>query len=187
MGGLLIGAGGRAWARRCSALLVAAVVLGTAAGANAADVQGIELAAAGGFGGGVSLAPGGGGDTVVSHTPLFVELDISGVLDGDTAWEYAGAVSVPFETSPGLAVTPRLRRMRERWGLRTFLQVGAQVFVAPRRMAGVELGLGAWYPLLPGLEVGGQVLADVFFAGADVPDEGSLVMFNLVGGARLPL
>ena len=109
------------------------------------------------------------------------------MLDGDAAWEYGGALSVPFETSPGLAVTPRLRRVRERWGVQTFLGLGVPVFIAPSTLAGVELSLGGWYPLLPGLQVGGELNADVFFTGDDLPEEGALVMFNLVGGARLPL
>ena len=155
---------------------------------RAAGGQTLDLATSGGFGGGVSLAPSGGGrSTSLAHTPFFFHMDISGVLDGDAAWEYAGAISVPFETSPGLAVTPRLRRVRDRWGVQTFLGLGVPVFIAPATMAGVELSLGGWYPLLPGLQVGGELNADVFFTGDDLPEEGALVMFNLVGGARLPL
>ena len=123
----------------------------------------------------------------MAHTPFFFHMDISGVIDGDASWEYGGAMSVPFETSPGLAVTPRLRKVRDRWGVHTFLGLGVPVHVAPSTLAGVELSLGGWYPLLAGLQVGGEFNANVFFAGGDLPEEGALVMFNLVGGARLPL
>lgn len=148
--------------------------------------QTLDLATSGGFGGGVSLAPEAGG-TSLGHTPFFFHMDISGVIDGDAGWEYGGAFSVPFETRPGLAITPRLRRVRERWGVHTFVGLGVPVHVAPSTLAGVEVSVGGWYPLLPGLQVGGELNADVFFAGDALPDEGALVMFNVVGGARLPL
>ncbi len=178
---------GDAWGvtpvRRLSILLA---LVGALALPAAAAGQSLDLHTSGGFGSGLSLASVGGG-TNVAHTPTFFHLDIAGVIDGDAAWEYAGALSVPFETAPGLVVTPRLRRVRERWGLHTFLGLGAPLHIAPATLAGVEVSMGAWYDLYDELQVGGEINADVFVAGDDLPEEGSLVMFNVVAGARVPL
>ena len=104
-----------------------------------------------------------------------------------TSGGLGSALSVPVETAPGLVGTPRLRRVRERWGLHTFLGLGAPLHIAPATLAGVEVSMGAWYDLYEELQVGGEFNADVFVAGDDLPEEGSVVMFNLVAGARVPL
>ena len=146
----------------------------------------VDLAAAVGFGTGVSLAPGEDGATI-RRTPTFFDLDLAGALDIYPGWEWSLGVGVPFEGTPALAFTPRVRRLVERWGVDVYVSAGVPAFVAPYTLVGLELGLGGRYPATESLEAFATAVADAYFAGSDLGPGGSLVMFNLLAGVRVPL
>src|SRR5207253_515812 len=114
-----------------------------------AAAQSLDLAAAAGLGSGVSLAPGEG-DTVMHASPAFLDLDVSGVLDGDAGWEYGAGVLLPVTGTPALGFVPRVRRARPLpWlGMSADASLGLPLFVSPYSLAGLELGAAARYPVI---------------------------------------
>ena len=61
------------------------------------------------------------------------------------------------------------------------------MYAAPYTLLGAEFAVGARLGLMEGLDAFGALVTDVFLAGNDLPDDGSLTMFNLVVGVHLLL
>jgi len=179
--------------------LRAAVALGVGAavalggGGRGASADQIDLAVGAGFGSGLSLGTGEK-EAVIHRTPLFVEADVSGWLDIYPGWECTVAVVLPIEDAPALGLTPRLVRVIRRWQVHGYLALGVPLYLTPYTLFGAEVAVGARHPTftlldpeLTDVEVFATVSADAFLAGSDLPLDGTLVMFNLVAGVRVPL
>ena len=146
----------------------------------------IELGLSAGGGTGLSLGSSDAG-SVVHRTPSFVALDLAGRLDIYPGWEVACAVELPVEQTPAAGVTPRIRRVTRLPVVHGTISLGMPMYLAPYTLLGGEVALGARYLFFRPFEAFAIISAAVFPSGSDLPVDGSLTMFNLVIGARVPL
>ncbi len=167
------------------AFWLAAVLVGLAAFVPAAaSAQTLDLSVDTALGSGV-MAGRGDGETVARRTPMYLEVQTWGVIDGDVDTEYGLGLTMQLEGTPALAVTPQVRLLRPVGPVRLFTGLGVPLFVTPFTRLGAEVLGGVIYDLSEAFALLAEGQIDVYFAGSDLPDDGTVVQFNLGLGGRI--
>ncbi len=137
------------------------------------------------LGSGVSMAAGDD-KSLTARTPLFVDLDVGFVFDGDFETEVGVGLTIFTENEPRADVGPQIRLVRDLGGLRMYVGAGLPVRAAPIfTLFGAELSGGLMWALHPRFSLLADVAAIVYFAGSDLPEDGPVVAFNPALGGRL--
>lgn len=161
-------------------IVLAAIIAPVAVGAQTLDVV-----VDGALGSGLLLGAGEDG-TEAAHTPLYLELEAGFIFDGDTSLEYVIGSTLQLEDRPAVGFTPQIRLVQP-FGIMTgYIAAGLPVYVFPFTRYGFEMTGGALYPIVKNrFAVGGQLQIDVFFSGSDLPENTTVLMFNLGLGGRI--
>jgi hypothetical protein len=128
-----------------------------------------------------------GGLAAARASPIFLEASSRFFVDEERAVMFGGSIRMELEHSAGLAVVPRVE-LRHRWSkleLRPGLAI--PIFLAPQTMVGPEVSVAARYDLFDRLGLLGMLSSAVFIEGTDVPDNSTLLMFNLLLGVELEI
>lgn len=127
----------------------------------------------------------GDGETISDRTPFYADVDVGFIFDSDFSSEWGLGVTVQMETQAAVAFTPQVRLLSDGPDrLRFYVGAGVPAFVTPYTLFGLELGGGALYTMTDRVSLTAGLAVDAFFLGSDLPEDGSLVMFNLGVGAR---
>jgi len=169
--------------RLCSALAVASLLVLTPSYGAAQELDTVLTVSSGT---GISL--GKAESTIKKRSPLFLEIDLGLIFDGDGSLEWTPSLLVEFEGRVSVGVNPSVKRVK-RWGrFAIYGGLGFPVFVAPFTLWGAEVGVGGFFTIIPRrLALSLELRADVFFAGSDLPDGTAVVKFDFALGVRMEL
>jgi hypothetical protein len=164
-------------------LLVAVFVCG---GQKAATAQSLETIVTVSTGSGLSLG-GAGGEVVKMRSPLFTEIDVGLVFDGDRQLEWTPGIIVELEGRVSLGFNPQVKRVMRFGPFGLYGSVGVPMFFAPFTLVGVEAALGGFWHIFGRLGVAAELKTDVFFAGTDIPESGIFAKIDFSLGIRVVL
>jgi len=153
----------------------------TTAGAQSLDTS---LTVASGTG--LSLGRGASG-VLRQRSPIFLDVDVGLVFDGDRAMEWTAGLIMELEGPVSVGLNPALKRMVHFRKLAIYGGVGIPFIFAPFTLFGVEVAAGASYPVWKRLGITLELHADVFFVGSDLPDGSVLAKLDLSLGLRFDL
>ena len=149
--------------------------------------QALNLAVDATLGSGVRRAPGPDAEAISKRNPAFLDLDVGIVLDNDWSSEWGAGLTFQLEDQPAVAVTPQVRLIRGESPWNFLIGAGVPIFVTPGTLFGLELDGGAIYRFSESLGAIALVEAEYFFAGGDLPKDGSVLIFNFGAGVRVLL
>ena len=123
--------------------------------------------------------------TELRRVPTYLALDINSIFDGETGIEWTISTLIQVESNPALALTPKLRLVREIGVPSVYAQIGIPFFITPFRRIGAEVGGGMIWPMSQQFSLIGGASIDIFFAGGDVPSNSAVLAFNAGFGGRM--
>ncbi len=162
-------------------VLVACVAVPT----TYAGAQDLELFLGPSLGTGVSMGQGAGGGTTMGLTPLFLDLAVDGRNTEFPQVLYGGSLRLEITGGPAVAIVPRISLEGKVLDFVVRPGLGVPFFFSPSSLLGIEASLQVAYPLMEGVEGVGTLLMDGFFWGGDLPANSSIVMVNVMVGARV--
>lgn len=152
---------------------------------GAAHAQTLDVVVDAAVGSGLLLGRGDDG-TAAGHTPVFAELEAGFIFDRDRSVEWVLGTILQLEDTPGVGLVPQVRLLRSFGLVEGFVSAGVPVFVFPFTRFGAEVGGGLLYPIVPArFALAAQLAIDVYFAGSDLPEDTTVIMFNLGLGGRV--
>lgn len=149
--------------------------------------QAINFAVDSTLGTGVRRTPGPDGDALSKRSPAFFDVDLGVILDNDWSSEWGTGLTFQLEDQLAVAVTPQVRLIRGENPWNFLVGAGVPVYVTPRTLFGFEVDAGGIYRFTESLGVIAVAGAEYFFAGEDLPADGSVLMFNFGVGVRVLL
>jgi hypothetical protein len=161
----------------CMSLLVAA------APEAAAQTAVIEGAAS--LGSGVSLGTGNG-ETVVLLSPLYIDADVIFYNSEFPKVEYVIGLQAELTGRVSAGIVPQMRLTTGPKKIMVYGLAGIPFVFAPFVMLGVEVGGGLLWRVFPRVGVFIEVVADLFFIGNDLQDDGMLTQIDANLGIRIP-
>jgi hypothetical protein len=153
-------------------------------GPGAAHAQSLDVLIDSSLGSGVTAGTGDG-ETSTRRTPMFLEVEVGFVIDRDFEIEWGLGTLVQLENQPALALRPQLRLVRPLGWFSFFADVGLPVYTTPFTRYGGEVGAGLLYKVHERFSAVGSTHVAVFFAGSDLPEDSTVVMFNVGLGGRV--
>lgn len=153
----------------------------------ASFAQALNFALDGTMGTGVRRAPGPDGDALSQRTPAFFDLDIGAILDNDWSSEWGTGLTFQLEDQLAVAITPQVRLIRGENPWNFLIGAGVPIYVTPGTLYGLEVDAGGIYRFAESMGIIALAEAEYFFAGGDLPADGSVLMFNFGVGVRVLL
>jgi hypothetical protein len=168
------------------ARLISAVLLVALVAPGRASAQELHTTLTVDSGTGMSL--GSGNDTVLKRrSPIFLDVDVGLVFDGDHAMEWTPSLIMEFEDKVSIGIKPSLKRVIKLRKLRLYGRLGFPFYFAPFTLLGAGVAIGAWYPIFSRFSVVLELRSDLFFVGSDLPDGSVLAKLDFAIGIRFDL
>lgn len=167
------------------ALFVSACLMPLAPARSAA--QALNFAVDGTLQTGVRRAPGPDGEAIGKRAPTALQLDVGAILDNDYSSEWGAGLIFQMEKQAAVAISPQVRLVRGEDPWNVLLGVGVPIYVTPDTLFGAKLDVGGVFRFTETLGVVAIGSAQYFFAGGDLPKDGSVLIFNLGAGLRVLL
>ena len=128
---------------------------------------------------------GFGGLTSAQRSPFTVDVSVMGIRDAH--WLLGGALRLELEDARAIGGIARVALRHPMGALELRPGAGLPIYIAPRTMVGAEANLGLRVPLSNGFGLMAQLGAAAFFLGNDIPQGGTVIMFQLFLGLDLML
>jgi len=168
-------------------LAATTLLLALALAAPAARAQELDTTVGVLSGSGISLGRGGG-DLIKKRSPIFLDLDVGLMFDGDRSLEWTLRLLMELEGAVSVGVAPSVKKVvRINRRLNLYGGLGFPFFFAPFTLLGVEPAVGATFRFASRFSVVLEAHADVFFVGSDLPDGSVLAKMDLALGIRFEL
>lgn len=151
------------------------------------SAQALNLAVDTTLGTGVRRTPGPDGDALSQRNPAFLDVDVGFILDNDWSSEWGAGLTFQLEDQLAVAVTPQVRLIRGEVPWNFLIGAGVPIYVTPGTLYGFEVDAGGIFRLTESIGVVALAEAEYFFAGGDLPADGSVLMFNFGVGVRVLL
>lgn len=149
----------------------------------AAQTAMIEGAAS--VGTGASLGTGNG-ETVVLLSPVYIDADVIFYNSEFPKVEYVIGLQAELTGRVSAGIVPQLRLTTGPKKIMVYGLVGVPFVFAPFVMLGVEVGGGLLWRIFPRVGVFAEAVADLFFIGNDLQDDGMLTQIDANLGIRIP-
>ncbi len=160
------------------------ILLVTIASVVPANAQTLDFNVDANLGSGIMMGRSPVG-TELRRVPTFFALDVNCIFDRDKGLEWTLSTLLQVESNPAMALTPKIRLVREIGIPSVYAQFGVPLFVTPFRRIGAEVGGGMIWPLSNQFALIGGAFIDIFFAGGDVPSTSAVLAFNAGFGGRM--
>lgn len=169
---------------RIAGCALALVVLG----GTTAAAQELDSVLTLSFGTGQSL--GGSSNVVKKPSPVFLEVDVGLIFDGDTSLEWTPSLIFELTGRVAVGVNPSLKKifaLDKPKHLSAYGGIGFPTYIAPFTLFGVEAAVGAFYRFYSRFSAVLELRTHVFFAGSDLPSKTALAKLDFALGVRVDL
>lgn len=136
---------------------------------------------------GLSLGSSGGGDSYMTHTPVYVDVAWRTWHSTTPQWVTGFSLRAEIDGRTSVGVVPRFEFSRTVGGLTLRPGVAAAIFFAPYVIAGPEASVTFDLRLGSVASLVGTLSVDVFFLGNDLPQRSVLFAANGALGVAIHL
>jgi len=129
-------------------------------------------------GSGLTFGTGGSQDVVMQRTPIFLDAAVRAWTDEAPNPVIGGALRVEVDGRASVGIVPRVEWDQRLGSLELRPFAGVPFFFAPFSLLGIELGVGAAFPLGDSLRLVANFMVDAYVWGSDLPADSAVIMLN---------